>query len=49
MMEVKGIAYGFAYPGELEAGWGGVETWLPRVDVQRIEGTTRTIVTCGMR
>lgn len=47
-MDAKGIAYGFAYPGELDEGLGGIDAWAPRADVQRIEGATGTIITCGM-
>ena len=49
MMEAQGIVCGFAYPGELDEGWGGTGVWVPRADVQRIEGAAGTIVTCGMR
>lgn len=49
LMDARKIPYGFAYPDELEPGWGGESTWIPRADVQRIEGANGTIITCGMR
>jgi len=49
MMDERGIAYGFAYPGELDGGWGGRSVWVPRADVQRIEGPGGVVVACGMR
>ena len=49
LMDAQGIPYGFAYPSEQQDSlfWEG--TWVPCADVQRIEGASGTIVTCGMR
>ena len=49
IMDERGIAYGFAYPGELDGGWGGRSVWVPRADVQRIEGPGGVVIVCGMR
>ena len=48
-METQKIPYGFAYPDELPTIWDDESIWIPRADVQRIEGASGTIITCGMR
>lgn len=49
LMASSGIPHGFAYTSEQKPSlfWDGV--WVPRVDVQRIEGPDSTMIVCGMR
>ena len=49
LMDAQDIPYGFAYPSEQQESlfWEGV--WVPCADVQRVELSSGTIVTCGMR